>query len=182
MAWPSTPLTSYVAHSTPVIKAADLNSFQSGINGIINGTYSLAAFVVDGTGGMVTTPLAGSGTVSALLCSTGFPNPNANLGQFGVAGVPIGFAHINAGGGVLLNGYNVYRIDVNGTGDFNIVFNPVTTYPDDNFAFGSLTITKGFVIAKPYADGTGRQGVQVVTYDPAGMAANMNFIVGCWGE
>jgi hypothetical protein len=38
VAWPASPLRTYVANSTPTIKAADLNAFQSGINGIIYGT------------------------------------------------------------------------------------------------------------------------------------------------
>lgn len=71
MAWPNTPLTTYLAGGLPFIKAADLNSIQSGINGIINATYSLAAVVVDGTGGAVVVPVAGTAKVSATASSTG---------------------------------------------------------------------------------------------------------------
>ena len=60
MAWPSTPLTSYVSNTVPAIKAFDLNSFQMGVNGIINGTYSHKAVVIDGTGGTLATPLSGA--------------------------------------------------------------------------------------------------------------------------
>lgn len=84
--WPSTPLTSYVAGTAPAIKASDLNAFQSGINGLINGTYSLAGGVIDGTGGAVVVPTAnalrvGSGQVATLdggkLAFTGISNPSA---------------------------------------------------------------------------------------------------------
>lgn len=64
MAWPLTPLTTYVASTTPAIKASDLNSIQSGVNGIVAATYSLAAVVLDGTGGNVVTPTAGTVKIS----------------------------------------------------------------------------------------------------------------------
>ncbi len=38
MAWPYTPLTTYVASSTPSIKAADLNAIQVAINNLHNVT------------------------------------------------------------------------------------------------------------------------------------------------
>lgn len=57
MAWPNTPLTTYVATTVPAIKASDLNSIQSAINSIINAAYSLKGLWIDGTGGAVeTTP------------------------------------------------------------------------------------------------------------------------------
>ena len=60
MAWPSTPLTTYIANSTPSIKAFDLNAMQTGTNGIINGTYNLQAVTVTtGTPGSVVAPVAG---------------------------------------------------------------------------------------------------------------------------
>lgn len=86
MAWPSTPLTTYTANTAPAIKAFDLNAFQSGINGIINGTYSLKALVVDGTGGSIVAPTAntlqiGTGAVVTLdggkIAFTGVVNPSA---------------------------------------------------------------------------------------------------------
>jgi hypothetical protein len=52
MAWPNTPLTTYVPNSTPAIKAADLNAFQSAINGISAGSTSIAGAVLDGVGGV----------------------------------------------------------------------------------------------------------------------------------
>lgn len=71
IAWPSTPLTSYAAGVTPYIKAFDLNSLQSGTNGIINGTFSLHSVVIDGTGGSVVAGTAGTIRVSATNSAAG---------------------------------------------------------------------------------------------------------------
>lgn len=113
MAWPSTPLTAYLAGGLPYIKAADLNSLQSGTNGIVNGTYSLKAFRVDGTGGVVIAPRTGTGRVSAADSGTGGGAANPNLpltavalGEYGKGLVPIGWARGNATG-ELLRGVNV---------------------------------------------------------------------------
>lgn len=59
MAWPLTPLTTYVANSTPVIKAADLNSIQTAINNIFGGSLSLKQMLLDGTGAATTSLTAG---------------------------------------------------------------------------------------------------------------------------
>lgn len=182
MAWPGTPLRTYVANSTPTIKASDLNNFQSGINGIINGTYSLAAFVVDGTGGAIVTPLSGSGTVSVALAGSATPNVAINVGQFGKAGVPIGFAYVQGATAALNNGYNVYSVArIGGTGEYTISFNPVPTSAAINFALASLGGIGVYRVAVG-AGGGGRQAVNVYTYDLAGLATDINFWVGCWGE
>lgn len=59
MAWPTTPLTSYLPGSTPPIKASDLNSLQDAINKAFLGKYSFAGLVVDGFGGNPVTPPGG---------------------------------------------------------------------------------------------------------------------------
>lgn len=64
MAWPNTPLTTYTFDGAPPIKSMDLNAIQDAINRIINGTYSLRAVTIDGTGGNIVAPVAGSLTVS----------------------------------------------------------------------------------------------------------------------
>jgi len=62
--WPNTPLTTYTFDGAPPIKSMDLNAIQDAINRIINGTYSLKAVTIDGTGGNIVAPAAGSFTVS----------------------------------------------------------------------------------------------------------------------
>ena len=187
MAWPSTPLTSYVAHSTPVIKAADLNSFQSGINGIINGTYSLAAFVVDGTGGNVVAPLAGTGMVSAAVCGTVTPLTALVPGQVALAGVPLGMAYVAGTTGLLNNGYNVFSSTRSALGVYSVIFNAAASTPTINFAFASLhQINTGVsslgVILWSVGVSGGKQQVTINTYDLAGAAQDGTFTVGIWGE
>ena len=56
MAWPFTPLTTYVAGSTPSIKAFDLNTIQATTNTDMVGGYSRFGLVVDGIGATSVTP------------------------------------------------------------------------------------------------------------------------------
>jgi|SRR5579871_1814606 len=67
MAWPLTPLTTYVANSTPAIKAADLNALQKFDNDVMLANLSFRALKIDGTGGVDLSgapPAAGSLSVS----------------------------------------------------------------------------------------------------------------------
>jgi hypothetical protein len=50
MAWPLTPLTTYIANSVPAIKAADLNGIQSAINQLYTGQNTIAKLAIDGMG------------------------------------------------------------------------------------------------------------------------------------
>jgi len=59
MAWPITPLTTYLPGSTPAIKASDLNAIQDAINKAFLGKYSFAGLIVDGVGGNAAAPPAG---------------------------------------------------------------------------------------------------------------------------
>lgn len=132
MAWPSTALTSYLPGTTPWIKADDLNAFQSAINGIINGTYSHKALVVDGTGGSVVSPTAGTVRVSSSVSG------QSNVAPFGLPTVPIGELNreqiLLGAAHVLMNpftpdtisgvgGFNVRRVVRSSTGVFVVVFN-----------------------------------------------------------
>ncbi len=59
MAWPFTPLTTYISESLPTIKAVDLNAFQSAINRIYSGTRSLKALTLDPDGDNTVSPTPG---------------------------------------------------------------------------------------------------------------------------
>ncbi len=186
MAWPSTPLTTYLAHMVPVIKAFDLNAFQSAIVGIINGTYSLKAFVVDGTGGSVVAPVAGTGAVSASFCGTTAPTTALAAGTFGIAGVPLGMAYV-AGTGTINNAYNVFSVTRSGLGVYSVVFNATPAFPTRGFAFASLhQLTSGGtspgVILWSVGTSGGKQQVSINTYDLSGNAQDGTFTVGVWGE
>lgn len=105
MAWPNTPLTTYIAGTTPAVKAADLMSLQSGINGIINATYSLRAVVVDGTGGAVVAPVPGTLKAQATGSSAGVPGTAVAWGLFYKESAVFGFARVNELGQVIA-GFN----------------------------------------------------------------------------
>lgn len=64
MAWPFSRLRSYVANSTPTIKAGDLNSIQDYINHVFNGAKSIKSLWIDGTGDVVSAVAAGDLKVS----------------------------------------------------------------------------------------------------------------------
>ena len=82
MAWPYTALTTYTANTAPAIKAFDLNSFQSGINGIVAGTYNLQGVkLTTGTPGAVVTAVNGS--LIAARTAFDISVPSANTVQAG---------------------------------------------------------------------------------------------------
>lgn len=85
MGLPLTPSTTYVANSTPVIKAQDLNDLQKYLAGMYSATYSVKALVVDGTGGNATTGTPGavrvSSTVSAFTTTPPFAMPTVPIGE-----------------------------------------------------------------------------------------------------
>ena len=83
MAWPLSNLTSYLANSTPTIKAADLNAIQTAIGAILTNVYTFKALQVDGIGGNGT-GLAASGEVYAS------GNINSALAVTGLGGVVTG--------------------------------------------------------------------------------------------
>lgn len=77
MTWPATPLTTYVANSTPAIAAADLNAFQTGINGLVNGTFNLQGLTLTtGTPGSVVAPVNGSLITARQVFDAAVPSPN----------------------------------------------------------------------------------------------------------
>jgi len=67
MAWPLTPLTTYLQSSLPAIKAFDLNAIQDAITRIVRGTYTLFGLVLDGTGGGNAIPPAGGIVASGVI-------------------------------------------------------------------------------------------------------------------
>ena len=75
MAWPLTPLLTFVNGSSPACDAVFLNNLQLGVNGLCAGTYSYAGVVLDGTGGAVVTPTAGAVKFSAAVSATSTPTP-----------------------------------------------------------------------------------------------------------
>lgn len=162
MAWPNTPLTTYVGGTTPWISAVDLNALQSGINGIINGTYSVKSLVADGTGGAVVAPEPGSGRVSAAFAALGPANPSIPLGGWGRGGVPIGWGRIRADG-VVLRGYNILSATRFGPGSYRVVLNASPANTTLSCALVTPVIVSGQVryATATTADLAGNQAVNV---------------------
>lgn len=125
--WPLTPLTTYLAGLPPAIKAFDLNTIQTTINSIVGGVLSLKALVLDGAGGLVVAPRAGTGVCTGTVASTTFPSPLSYPAGGVVARgtLPLGWAVV-ASMGDLLNGYNVFSgpgVVRTGVGVYEITFN-----------------------------------------------------------
>jgi len=137
MAWPLTPLTTYLQSSLPAIKAFDLNAVQDAITRILRGTYSLAGLVLDGTGGGDGTPPPGgiqaSGTVSAArisaaslvtapalaLAANGF-GATAPQRKTAYADTLLYAAGVVSLDGTLEAGFNVVRVAKPGTGQYDV--------------------------------------------------------------
>ena len=155
MAWPLTPLTTYVAGLAPAIKAFDLNSLQNAINRIVGATYSLAALVVDGTGGAIVSAVAGTTQVSATLTETAVPGTARAVGLDCVGTRPFGW--VNFSGGVVKRHYNLKAFTRTGTGSYTAEFHGAPADPDFCFVSGT-TIAAGsalMISVKPYLSGGG---------------------------
>jgi hypothetical protein len=76
MAWPITPLTSYVPGTPPAIKSSDLDDFQQAINWAYLGWYTFRALKMDGAGGVdVSGAPPTDGTLDMISPSAGELNP-----------------------------------------------------------------------------------------------------------
>jgi len=71
MAWPLTNLRTYIAGTTPTIKASDLNSIQTSIVDLFTGNKTVKSLSVDGTGAAASTAVSGTVRVSATVSGTG---------------------------------------------------------------------------------------------------------------
>ncbi|MFO0578709.1 MAG: hypothetical protein U1A78_32300 [Polyangia bacterium] len=171
MAWPKTPLTTYVGGNTPALKAFDNNAYQAAINGIINGTYSLLGLVLDGTGGAVVTPVAGAATVSALLTGTAKPTTAYSAATVGVGTVCSGWARIT-GAGALLRGFNVLDVGRTAavpTGGYDVTFHGKRT-DADNLGVWVSVVDNGvpaFACFQSFAVGA-NQVLRIRVYDLTG--------------
>lgn len=176
MAWPSTPLTTYVANSTPAIKAADLNAMQTGTNGIINATYNLQAVVTTtGTPGTVVVPVPGTVTLAGAGTGTTAPTTSVPQGRMYKDSVCIGWArgYWDGAAMVLTRGFNVLSLTRNSQGDYTVVFRPTVNSPATATAEVSLGVNPSVVdngfVANIYDisdDGSSRVAVSFVTIDP----------------
>lgn len=188
-AWPTTPLTTYVSGTTPAIKAADLNAFQTAINKILLGEYTYKGIVVDGTGGAGTTPNAGSVTVSRTASGTSAPTTQLAAGELTKAMVPMGWASINAAGD-LVRGLNVYDdpgvlggATHVGAGLYDVIFHTVPTNPLTGACIATPKVSfPRFIQCYTSADGAGRLKATVFIWNSAGTATDTEFHVVAYAE
>ena len=102
---PLTPSTTYVAGSTPTIKAQDLNDIQKYLAGLYSGLYSIKSLDVDGTGGATAGANSGMIRVGGLISgsSTTFPFAlsSATPGQLAKEQIPLGAIRCDIAAGAL---------------------------------------------------------------------------------
>lgn len=182
MAWPNSPLTSYLSGGLPAIKAFDLNAFQAAINGIINATYSLLGVVIDGTGGNVVTPVAGALVLSGTASAAG-AGPAVPWGTIYREGAVFGSAAVDSAGAIVAS-YNAKSIAARAAGDpYVITFNGCPTNIDR--CTGQVTGRFNAVARIPELNTLAKVGADLVAtvliYDTAGAAADGRFDLHVYG-
>lgn len=109
-AWPLTRLTTYVANSTPVIKAADLNAVQDAFGTVLTGGWTFKGIKLDGTGGNAATPPAGSIVISRTVSGTTLPNTALLAGELPKGLVPLCWAQVKSDGSGIYRGVNILAV------------------------------------------------------------------------
>lgn len=188
-AWPTTPLTTYVSGTTPAIKAADLNAFQTAINKGFLGEYTYKGIVVDGTGGAGTTPNAGSVIVSRTASGTTAPTTQLAAGELAKAMVPAGWAQVDATG-TLVRGLNIHGqpgalggADHSSAGIMTVTFHLIPTNPTQGACFVTSNAPfPRFTECILGADGGGRLTATVVVWNSAGTLTDSAFFVTAYAE
>lgn len=179
MAWPLTPYRSMVDGST-FWDAALGNALQTGTNGIVAGTYSLAATVVDGTGGATVSPVAGTSKVSTNLISTATPSPAFVPGTLYKDLVAVAGGYITNGGAAAIGcGFGISSVSRTGAGIVQI--NLLNTLASTSKCFLTATIaTSGTVFW--FAGSTTTTAVVIGTTDTSFTAADKNFAFVLYGS
>lgn len=145
-ALPSSPSTTYVPNSVPVVKAADLNDLQKYLAGLYSALFTVKALDIDGTGGSSAGAAAGtvrvSSTVSAYTTTPPFAMPTVPVGQLSREHVILGSVRclIPLGSGAIsqCGGGNVYSVVRTAAGLFTVTFN--NAFPDVNRHVPQLTV------------------------------------------
>lgn len=163
-----------------VVPPTWLQAVQDNVNGFLAGTDSLKAIVVDGTGGVTSTPVSGAikftGTASGTALPTTATTMKTLYGDNIVACWAI-FTYSGGGGGTITTSraFNVSSIVRSGTGTFDIT-------PRTNFSFFTPNVypvlvsmtpptSGGVLAAAAYADIAGAI-FTIKTYTTAGVVAD----------
>ena len=183
MAWPSTTLTTYTANTAPAIKAFDLNAFQTGINGIVNGTYDLQAVTLTtGTPGAATTPVNGSLIAARSVFDSAVPSPNTlTAGEVCKNSAPsaVGRFEGTLAGINLRSGYGIHDKLRNSAGSYLITLQAVPTGPSTNnvvVLISGEAPSGGAMWNCSTLDGSNRPEVTVTL----GVALDYDFTLAAW--
>ena len=135
MAWPLTPLRTFIKNSVPVIDADFLNLIQTWVNDLTEGVVTIRALVVDGVGGLATASVAGAIQLARLAGSAATPSANATgKGQINVESIPTAVAQISGGFQSVIYGYGIHAVARHGggaaVGDYDVTFQAVPTGAD----------------------------------------------------
>jgi hypothetical protein len=178
MAWPTTPLTSYLPGSLPAVKAADLNAIQSAINRAFLGTYSFSGLVLDGAGGAPASPppgglnaigsasFGGNLTVGASGAGTSLPTPAVTKNALCVESCLLAFAVFDpVFGGRSPYCFNIQSITLSSDGWHVQLRTPGA--PATMLAIASALAADMFAVANVLPSGI----VRVQTYYPPGQSS-----------
>lgn len=142
-------LTSYVAGSTPRIKAFDLNTIQDAIIELITGAITLKKVQIDGTGNAASTVPTGALVVSRSVNATAVPTTAAiGAGELNKEQVPAGyisFSHTGAALTVHCAG-GVAAFVRNGVGDYSITFDRQPTGANPYSSIVKTSTLQGYTV------------------------------------
>lgn len=185
-ALPLTRSTTYVAGTTPAIKAADLNALQDYLSDIYSGLRSIKGLTVDGTGGTATTAPAGSVVVARATAGAG-ANTALAQGELAKGGAPLCWAKVQSDG-TILRSYNVLTgggvgAARTGVGTYTLTCNaqPASTPYTAAVVTVAKTTAPRIATATTYDSG-GRAAVDVYVWDAGGVARDELFGIVVLGE
>lgn len=148
--WPLSRYQDFVDNVAPAIVAAFLHALQDALIKIYDGTQSLKALVVDGTGGSAVAPTAGDIVASRSLragravAGNTTPTGAVEAGELVKELVPVGWVNL-LGNGTLQRGVNIYAAARTAQGLYDITFDVILANP-----------TKACPVVTVFNDGTPR--------------------------
>jgi hypothetical protein len=198
MAWPATPLATFVNASAPACDATFLNNLQSGINGLVTGMYSFRSLTTDGAGGAAiaggTGTIVASSTVQGLAMIATYNVGGSSLPTIAIAKgtlykdmIPLAAGAVRYGGGSTYTldwGFGVTSIAQASTGVINVTLQNAAASVTNAVVIATINHTPGTA-----ASGDTCQGImassgtiaQVRCYNSAAAAKDDDFYFAVYG-
>jgi len=186
--WPLSRYQDFVDNTVPAITAAFLHAVQDALIRLYDGTQSLKALVVDGTGGSAVTPTAGDIMASRSLragravAGNSAPTGAVEAGELVKALVPVGWIQMN---GTMVRGVNVYDAARTAQGLYDITFDVVLANPTKSCPVVTIynSGTPRFYNSNAAATGVGGR-VKVTVQVTDGVPANQDapFVLVLFGD